>query len=50
MIEYDVLATGSTGNCVIIEKKIMVDCGVSFKTVESHLDDVKLLLLTHIHS
>lgn len=50
MIEYEVLATGSTGNCVIIQNKIMIDAGVSFKTVEPYLKNVKLCLLTHIHS
>lgn len=50
MIECEVLATGSSGNCVVIGGSIMVDCGVPFKLVESHLNNVKLLLLTHIHS
>lgn len=50
MIEYEVLATGSTGNCVIIEKNIMVDCGVPYKTVEKYMNNVKLVLLTHVHS
>lgn len=50
MIEYDVLATGSTGNCVIINKQIMIDCGVPYKTVEPFMQNVKLVLLTHVHS
>ena len=50
MIKYDVLASGSTGNCVIINSFVMIDCGVPFKVVEDKLSDIKLVLLTHIHS
>ena len=50
MIEYEVVATGSTGNCVIVQKNIMIDCGVSFKKVAPYIADVKLVLLTHVHS
>ena len=50
MIDYRVLATGSSGNCVIVNKNVMIDCGVPFKTVIPYLDDIKLVLLTHAHS
>ena len=41
MIDYNIISTGSQGNAVVIEHKILIDCGVSFKA---------LVLLTHIHS
>lgn len=50
MIEHNVLMTGSTGNCVIVNKSVMIDCGVPYKTVSPYMDDIKLVLLTHIHS
>lgn len=50
MINYVVNATGSTGNNVIIEKKVCVDIGVSYKSIEPFMDDIKLVLLSHIHS
>lgn len=48
-MNYKILATGSTGNCVIINDAIMVDCGVPYKTVEPYLGKLQLVLLTHLH-
>lgn len=48
-MEYNIISTGSKGNAVIIGP-VLVDCGVSFKSVKDHLYDVKVLLITHIHS
>lgn len=45
-----VIGSSSAGNAVLYDKgKIMVDCGLPFKTVQPHLDKVRLVLLTHIH-
>lgn len=50
-MKYEVISTGSKGNCVLLcDGKIMVDCGVPFKNIKSKLYDVEVLLLTHIHS
>lgn len=53
--EYNIIFTGSKGNCATIEYKgggwkMMVDAGKSYKTIESHLYDVQFLLYTHRHS
>lgn len=50
MISYNIIATGSQGNAVIIGGQILVDCGVPFKTIEPYLRQISLVLLTHIHS
>lgn len=49
MIGYDILATGSKGNAVIVGKSVLIDCGVAYKYIEPHKDEIKLVLLTHIH-
>jgi ribonuclease BN (tRNA processing enzyme) len=49
-MDYSIISTGSKGNCVIINKNIMVDCGVAFRSIKKYLYDVKYLLLTHTHS
>ena len=49
MIEYQVLSTGSAGNAVIINKAVLIDCGVPYKAVEPMIRDIRLVLLTHIH-
>ena len=49
MIDYQILSTGSSGNAVIINKAVLIDCGVPFRTVEPFIRDLRLVLLTHIH-
>ena len=49
-MEYEVIATGSTGNACVVGKSILIDVGVSFKSLKNVYEDLKLVLLTHIHS
>ena len=49
-MEYELTATGSKGNCVIFKNDIAIDMGVSFKKIKHIYRDLKLVLLTHIHS
>lgn len=46
---FDVLATGSAGNAVVLNGSILIDCGVSCKALEEVKRDLKLVLLTHAH-
>jgi ribonuclease BN (tRNA processing enzyme) len=48
-MKYEIISSGSKGNCVIIND-VMVDCGVPFSKIKNHLYDIRYLLLTHIHS
>lgn len=48
-INYNIISSGSKGNCVIIEN-IMFDCGVPFANIKEHLYNIKYLLITHIHT
>lgn len=48
-LKYDVIATGSKGNCVVIEN-VMIDCGIPFKNLKEYLYDIDYLIITHIHS
>ena len=49
-MKYEVIATGSTGNCVILNDYIAIDMGVPFKSISAHVKSLKLVLLTHRHS
>ena len=49
-MRYKILATGSKGNAVILNDYILIDCGVSFKRLKDIYRDLKIVLLTHIHS
>jgi len=46
----NVIATGSKGNAVHLGGSLLIDCGVPFKAVVDCYKDLKLVLLTHIHS
>lgn len=50
MIDYNIISTGSKGNAVVINDITLIDCGVSFKALKEVYKDLKIVLLTHIHS
>ena len=49
---YDIIATGSSGNCVIINGEIAIDMGIPMKKLREsgYIKGLKLVLLTHAHS
>ena len=49
-MEYEIISTGSQGNAVVVNKHILIDVGVSFKALKNVYKDLKLVLLTHIHT
>ena len=49
-MNFNVISTGSSGNAVVINDDILIDCGVPFKVLQSVKQDIKLVLLTHIHA
>lgn len=50
MITYNIISTGSQGNAVVIGGIILIDCGVPFSALSEVYKDIKIVLLTHIHS
>lgn len=46
---YNIIGSGSKGNAVVLNKYMMIDCGVSFKALSAVYKDLKIVLLTHIH-
>ena len=46
---YNIISTGSKGNAVLINDKLMIDCGVPYKLLEPYTKRLKLVLLTHEH-
>lgn len=47
---YEIISSGSKGNAVVIDGKILIDCGVPFSALEKYYRGLKAVLLTHIHS
>jgi len=48
-MRYQIISTGSKGNAVVIGGYILIDCGVPFKSLQAVCEDIKIVLLTHIH-
>ena len=48
-MNYEVLATGSSGNCVIINESIAIDIGAPYKKIKPYAKNLRLVLLTHVH-
>lgn len=49
-MNYKIINSGSDGNCTILENKVAIDMGVSYKAISSYIKTLQLVLLTHIHS
>lgn len=48
-MNYKIIASGSSGNALVIND-ILIDCGVSFTSLNEYYRNLKIVLLTHIHS
>lgn len=46
---YNVLSSGSKGNCVLYHNTIAVDMGVSYQMISTYKNALQIVLLTHIH-
>jgi len=49
-MNHEIISSGSDGNAVVIEKSILIDCGVPFKALRHAYRDLQLVLLSHVHS
>lgn len=50
MKAYNVIASGSTGNCVVYHNSIAVDMGVPYSKIEPIKHQLQLVLLSHAHT
>lgn len=48
-MNYEILNSGSDGNCTLINEIIAIDMGVSYKLLTPHVKKLRLVLLTHVH-
>lgn len=48
-MKYNIIGSSSKGNAIIIENKILLDCGVSYTKLKSYLKDAKLIFISHAH-
>lgn len=48
-MQYEIISTGSKGNCVILENSIAIDMGISYKALKPYMRELQIVLLTHTH-
>lgn len=44
---YNIIATGSSGNCIIIDNVISFDMGIPFNKVIPYYKKLKLVFISH---
>jgi len=49
-MNINIIGSGSSGNCIIFDNKIMLDAGLSFNKIKDYIDGVEIVLLTHCHA
>lgn len=48
-MEYKIIKTGSAGNALLLDGRILIDCGVPFKDIEPYANGIEVVALTHEH-
>lgn len=48
-MKYNIIGSSSKGNAIIVEDKILLDCGVSYTKLKQYLKDIKLIFISHVH-
>ena len=49
-MKYEILSSGSKGNCIIVDNYLMLDCGVTYSKIKDYLDKIKIIFISHQHS
>jgi len=49
-MNVEIIETGSKGNATLVNSTILIDCGVAYKKLVPCVENLGLVLLTHVHS
>jgi len=49
-MKYKILGTGSSGNCIIVNDNVMLDCGLTYSKIKPYLKKIKLIFISHRHT
>ena len=47
-LKYNIISSSSDGNAILINDKVLIDCGVSYNKLKPFIKDIKVILLTHL--
>lgn len=50
MIKYEILSSGSKGNCIIVNDYLMMDCGLAYSKIKDYLKEIKVIFICHSHT
>lgn len=48
-MKYKIIKSGSSGNAILLENGILLDCGVPFKLLNDDLNKIKAVFISHEH-
>ena len=48
-MKYNIIGSSSKGNAIIVEDKILLDCGVTYTKLKAYLKNIKLIFISHVH-
>lgn len=48
-MDYIIIGSGSKGNCIMVQTKMLLDCGVSYSKISKYLKYIKLIFISHSH-
>ena len=48
-MKYNIIGSSSKGNAIIVEDKILLDCGVPYTKLKQYLKNIKLIFISHVH-
>lgn len=49
-MHYEILKTGSKGNCIIVENVFALDMGIPYKLIAPYLKNIKMIFISHRHT
>ena len=47
---YEIILSGSRGNCIVLNNDIVLDIGVPYKKIEQRLKNIKVIFISHRHT
>ena len=49
-MKYNVISSNSSGNAIIVEDFLLLDCGLPYKKLATYLDKIKVIFISHKHA
>lgn len=47
-MKYNIIGSSSKGNSIIVEDKLLLDVGMTYKKIKPYISNVKLVFVSHV--